>query len=90
MPEGHVIHRLADGLTELFGGRTVRVASPQGRFADEAAVSRLLGASRLWAAATSFGGVHSTIDRRAQWGGDAVATNGLLHDEVLRRLAPDA
>jgi cystathionine gamma-lyase len=40
--------------------------------ADEVAVSRLLGASRLWAAATSFGGVHSTIDRRAQWGGDAV------------------
>ena len=40
--------------------------------ADEAAVSRLLAASRLWAAATSFGGVHSTIDRRAQWGGDAV------------------
>ncbi|WP_346619699.1 cystathionine gamma-lyase [Blastococcus montanus] len=38
----------------------------------EAAVSRLLGASRLWAAATSFGGVHSTIDRRAQWGGDDV------------------
>ena len=38
MPEGHVIHRLADGLTELFGGRTVRVASPQGRFADEAAL----------------------------------------------------
>jgi cystathionine gamma-lyase len=40
--------------------------------ADEAAVSRFLGASRLWAAATSFGGVHSTVDRRAQWGGDAV------------------
>ncbi|RZU32767.1 cystathionine gamma-lyase [Blastococcus saxobsidens] len=40
--------------------------------ADEAAVSRLLAASRLWAAATSFGGVHSTVDRRAQWGGDAV------------------
>lgn len=39
---------------------------------DEAAVARLLGASRLWDAATSFGGVHSTIDRRAQWGGDAV------------------
>ncbi len=38
MPEGHVIHRLADGLTELFGGRTVRVASPQGRFAEEAAL----------------------------------------------------
>src|SRR3712207_2762394 len=41
--------------------------------ADESAVARLLGASRLWAGATSFGGVHSTLDRRAQWGGDAVA-----------------
>jgi cystathionine gamma-lyase len=41
--------------------------------ADEAAVQRLLSASRLWTAATSFGGVHSTIDRRAQWGADAVA-----------------
>ena len=39
---------------------------------DAAAVARLLGASRLWTAATSFGGVHSTVDRRAQWGGDAV------------------
>jgi cystathionine gamma-lyase len=39
---------------------------------DEAAVTRLLGATRLWTAATSFGGVHSTVDRRAQWGGDAV------------------
>ena len=41
-------------------------------FADEAAVLRFLGAARLWVAATSFGGVHSTIDRRAQWGGDEV------------------
>jgi cystathionine gamma-lyase len=41
--------------------------------ADEAAVATLLSGSRLWTAATSFGGVHSTIDRRAQWGGDAVA-----------------
>jgi cystathionine gamma-lyase len=40
--------------------------------ADEDAVRRLLGATRLWVAATSFGGVHSTVDRRAQWGGDAV------------------
>lgn len=40
---------------------------------DEAAVARLLAGTRLWTAATSFGGVHSTIDRRAQWGGDAVA-----------------
>ena len=40
--------------------------------ADETAVQELLANSRLWTAATSFGGVHSTIDRRAQWGGDAV------------------
>ncbi len=37
------------------------------------AVGRLLAGSRLWTAATSFGGVHSTVDRRAQWGADAVA-----------------
>ncbi|MGR7023457.1 cystathionine gamma-lyase [Geodermatophilus sp. URMC 62] len=40
--------------------------------ADESAVSRFLAATRLWTAATSFGGVHSTVDRRAQWGGDVV------------------
>ncbi|MGJ6981483.1 Fpg/Nei family DNA glycosylase [Aestuariimicrobium soli] len=37
MPEGHVIRRLADTLTDTFGGSTVRVSSPQGRFAEEAA-----------------------------------------------------
>ncbi|MGY1812117.1 cystathionine gamma-lyase [Blastococcus sp. SYSU D00820] len=40
--------------------------------ADEEAVARFLAASRLWTAATSFGGLHSTVDRRAQWGGDPV------------------
>ncbi|MFB9621008.1 Fpg/Nei family DNA glycosylase [Brooklawnia cerclae] len=38
MPEGHVIHRLATGMTTRFAGRSVRVASPQGRFADAAAL----------------------------------------------------
>ncbi len=42
------------------------------QLADAAAVARLLARTRLWDAATSFGGVHSTIDRRAQWGGDDV------------------
>lgn len=32
MPEGHVIHRLANALTADFGGREVSVTSPQGRF----------------------------------------------------------
>ncbi|MBQ1046750.1 MULTISPECIES: cystathionine gamma-lyase [unclassified Micromonospora] len=37
---------------------------------DERRVARFLGASRLVAAATSFGGLHTTADRRAQWGDD--------------------
>lgn len=37
MPEGHVIHRLALALEQAFAGRVVRVSSPQGRFAAEAA-----------------------------------------------------
>ena len=38
MPEGHVTHRLARALASTFGGRPVRVSSPQGRFADAAAL----------------------------------------------------
>src|SRR6478736_9309958 len=37
MPEGHVTHRLASGLTERFAGAPTRSTSPQGRFAVEAA-----------------------------------------------------
>jgi cystathionine gamma-lyase len=36
------------------------------------AVDRLVAASALVVSATSFGGLHTTIDRRAQWGGDVV------------------
>lgn len=32
MPEGHVIHRLANAFTATFGGKAVAVSSPQGRF----------------------------------------------------------
>ncbi|GAB3656572.1 Fpg/Nei family DNA glycosylase [Actinocorallia lasiicapitis] len=38
MPEGHVIHRLARAYDEAFGGRPVAAASPQGRFAEGAAL----------------------------------------------------
>jgi endonuclease-8 len=38
MPEGHTLHRLASELTDTFGGRRVRVQSPQGRFAAAAAL----------------------------------------------------
>lgn len=47
MPEGHTLRRLADDLDAAFAGRTVGVSSPQGRFADEAALldrSTLVGA----------------------------------------------
>jgi endonuclease VIII len=37
MPEGHTLHRLATDLTAAFAGRRVRVTSPQGRFAADAA-----------------------------------------------------
>jgi endonuclease VIII len=37
MPEGNILHRLARLHTRDFAGRTVRVSSPQGRFAAEAA-----------------------------------------------------
>ncbi len=38
MPEGHTLHRLAAGLSDRFAGRQVDVSSPQGRFAEEAAL----------------------------------------------------
>ena len=38
MPEGHTLHRLARELGDTFGGRLVRVGSPQGRFAGSAAL----------------------------------------------------
>ena len=47
MPEGHTLHRLAGEVRGRFAGREVAVSSPQGRFADAAALldgSTLLGA----------------------------------------------
>lgn len=38
MPEGHTIHRLARDHARWFAGETVRVSSPQGRFAAAAAL----------------------------------------------------
>lgn len=61
--------------------------------ASSARVARFLHASRLVSAATSFGGVHSSADRRAQWG-DPV-DEGLVRlscgiedtDDVVRDIA---
>jgi cystathionine gamma-lyase len=41
--------------------------------ADASAAERFLSALRVVSVATSFGGLHSTAERRARWGGDDVA-----------------
>ncbi|MFJ8074926.1 Fpg/Nei family DNA glycosylase [Streptomyces sp. NPDC096176] len=38
MPEGHTIHRLAEDYLHRFAGWSARVSSPQGKFADSAAL----------------------------------------------------
>src|ERR1700750_909864 len=50
MPEGHTIHRLAREHRRLFGGHVVRATSPQGRFADGAALidGRVLRRTEAW------------------------------------------
>ncbi len=40
--------------------------------ADRAAAERFLASCRIVREATSFGGTHTTAERRARWGGDAV------------------
>ena len=40
---------------------------------DRSAAETFLGNSKLLTEATSFGGVTTTAERRARWGGDAVA-----------------
>ena len=50
MPEGHTLHRLAGDLQETFAGRAVRVSSPQGRFAEAAALldGEVLTGAEAW------------------------------------------
>lgn len=50
MPEGHTLHRLATLHQRRFAGGVVRVSSPQGRFADGAALvdGRILLEAQAW------------------------------------------
>jgi endonuclease-8 len=50
VPEGHTLHRLATALDDAFAGHPVRVSSPQGRFADSAALldGRVLERAESW------------------------------------------
>ncbi|MFX0537970.1 Fpg/Nei family DNA glycosylase [Ornithinimicrobium sp. Y1847] len=49
MPEGHTLHRLAGALDTAFAGTTPHVSSPQGRFADGAALLDGTTLERAWA-----------------------------------------
>lgn len=49
MPEGHTLHRLADAIDTAFAGTVPRVSSPQGRFADGAALLDGSELERAWA-----------------------------------------
>lgn len=55
-------HAIACGQMRRFGG-LVSI-----ELADAAAVHRLVERSGLLVAATSFGGIHTSVDRRARWG----------------------
>ena len=62
--------------------------------ASAAAAERFLSRCRLVAQATSFGGLHTTAERRARWGGDTIAEGfirmsvGIEHaDDVIEDLA---
>ena len=50
MPEGHTLHRLATALGDAFTGQQVRVTSPQGRFAESAALldGRVVGSTEAY------------------------------------------
>ena len=42
MPEGHTVHRIANEFNRQFGGKKIRVDSPQGRFGDSKLVDGLV------------------------------------------------
>ncbi len=50
MPEGHTVHRLAGAFNAHFAGKQVDASSPQGRFADGAALldGRVLLSAEAW------------------------------------------
>jgi endonuclease VIII len=62
VPEGHTLHRLATDVYGAFGGRPVRASSPQGRFAEGAAL--IDGAVLV---RTEAHGKHFLADFGAHW-----------------------
>ncbi len=70
MPEGHTIHALAERLHRRFAGPPVAVTSPQGRFADAAA---LVDGHELLAATSA--GKHLFLE----FGRDGVSVDRFVH-----------
>ena len=60
-------HAVAAGQMRRFGGLV------SFELADAAAVADLVRRSELLVASTSFGGIHTSLDRRARWGDDVSA-----------------
>lgn len=95
MPEGHVIHRCARDIEDAFGGRAVRVSSPQGRFAEAAALldgTVVVGAEAVGKhlfvefAGERYVWIHLGLIGKLQWGEDGP----LDHPDTLRlRIAAD-
>lgn len=54
MPEGHSLHRLARQVQDVFGGQALHASSPQGRFADGAALLDGRVLERAWAHGKHF------------------------------------
>ena len=65
----------------LAGRRLRRLLRPARR---RARAQAFLGACRLVAEATSFGGVHSSAERRARWGGDDISAGARPPERRLR------
>jgi len=65
---------LRDDPSHEIAKRQMRYFGPVVSFVlrDRAAAERFLAASELITESTSFGGVHTTAERRARWGGDAI------------------
>jgi cystathionine gamma-lyase len=87
---------LPDDLAHPVAARQMARFGPVVSFelASAQAAERFLGACRLVVQATSFGGLHTTAERRARWGGDAIAEGfirlsaGCEHlDDLIQDLA---
>jgi len=76
VPEGHHIHRLALDLERAYGGHPARVSSPQGRFADAAALLDGTVVVHAWAV-----GKHLFV----QFAGDQVVH---IHLGLIGKLRP--